>query len=124
MNRRYGAGDEIRTRDPLLGKHAGGPDENPPVEVTDAGRWWHDRDSAAVDVNATFPVEADDYRRQLIEATLSRVHPRHLIRDRDRCYRIDFIAKASRIGIHAVLAPVHAPNANAIAERVIGTLRR
>jgi len=50
--------------------------------------------------------------------------PRHLIRDRDRCYGADFIARATRIGIHTVLTPVRAPNANAIAERVIGTLRR
>ena len=59
--------------------------------------------------------------RQLLEATPWGEQPRHLIRDRDRCYGTDFIARASRIGIHT---PVHAPNANAVAERVIGTLRR
>ena len=62
--------------------------------------------------------------RQLLEATPWGVQPRHLIRDRDRCYGTDFIAKAARIGIHTILIPVHAPNANAVAERVIGTLRR
>ena len=31
---------------------------------------------------------------------------------------------AGRIGIDAIASPVHAPTANAIAERVIGTLRR
>ena len=50
--------------------------------------------------------------------------PRFLIRDRDRSYGADFIPKAARIGIETVLTPVRAPNANAIAERVIGTLRR
>jgi hypothetical protein len=62
--------------------------------------------------------------RQLLEATPWGEQPRHLIRDRDRCYGTDFIARASRIGIHTILTPVHAPNANAVAERVIGTLRR
>lgn len=47
-----------------------------------------------------------------------------MIRDRDRCYGTDFIAKASLLGIHTIRTPVHAPNANAIAERVIETLRR
>jgi putative transposase len=62
--------------------------------------------------------------RQLLEATPWGMQPRHLIRDRDRCYGSDFIAKASTIGIRTILTPVHAPNANAVAERVIGTLRR
>ena len=62
--------------------------------------------------------------RQLIEATPWGLQPRHLIRDRDRCYGSDFVARASRIGIHTILTPVRAPNANAVAERVIGTLRR
>ena len=50
--------------------------------------------------------------------------PGFLIRDRDRSYGGDFIARARRIGIETILTPVRAPNANAIAERVIGTLRR
>ena len=62
--------------------------------------------------------------RQLIEATPWGLQPRHLIRDRDRCYGMDFIDKAARIGIHSVLTPVRAPNANAVCERLIGTLRR
>ena len=51
--------------------------------------------------------------RQMIEATAWGEQPGFLIRDRDRSYGGDFIARARRIGI-----------ANAIAERVIGTLRR
>ena len=39
-------------------------------------------------------------------------------------YGGDFIARARRLGIETILTPVHAPNANAIAECVIGTLRR
>ena len=45
-------------------------------------------------------------------------------RDRDRSYGGDFIARARRIGIETILTPVQAPNANAVAERVIGTFRR
>ena len=62
--------------------------------------------------------------RQMIEATAWGQQPGFLIRDRDRSYGGDFIARARRIGIETILTPVHAPNANAIAERVIGTLRR
>ena len=76
------------------------------------------------DVNVTRHPTAEWVWRQLIEATPWGVQPRHLIRDRDRCYGSDFVAKASRIGIQAILTPVRAPNANAVAERVIGTLRR
>ena len=50
--------------------------------------------------------------------------PRFLIRDRDRCFGTDFVARAESIGIDIFLTPVRAPSANEIAERVIGTLRR
>ena len=83
----------------------------------------HDR-RRIVHVNVTRHPTAEWVWRQLIEATPWADQPRHLIRDRDRCYGADFIARATRIGIHTVLTPVRAPNANAIAERVIGTLRR
>ena len=62
--------------------------------------------------------------RQLIEATPWGRQPRYLIRDRDRSYGADFVTRASRLGIRTVLTPVRAPNANAVAERVIGALRR
>jgi len=45
------------------------------------------------------------------------------LRDRDAVYGRDFGSRAGRIGIDAI-APIHAPKANAVAERVIGTLRR
>ena len=83
----------------------------------------HDR-RRIVHVNVTRHPTAEWVWRQLLEATPWGAQPRHLIRDRDRCYGADFVAKASRIGIHTVITPVRAPNANAIAERVIGTLRR
>ncbi len=59
-----------------------------------------------------------------MEATAWGRQPRFLIRDRDRCYGGDFAARGAGIGITSLLTPVQAPNANAIAERVIGTLRR
>ena len=62
--------------------------------------------------------------QQMIEATAWGQQPGFLIRDRDRSDGGDFIARARRIGIETILTPVRAPNANAIAERVIGTLRR
>ena len=62
--------------------------------------------------------------QQMIEATARGQQPGFLIRDRDRSDGGDFIARARRLGIETILTPVRAPNANAIAERVIGTLRR
>ncbi len=61
---------------------------------------------------------------QLIEATPWGRKPRHLVRDRDAVYGRDFRARAERIGIDAITTPVASPRANAVAERVIGTLRR
>jgi transposase InsO family protein len=62
--------------------------------------------------------------QQVIEATSWGHQPRHLLRDRDAVYGCDFRARAERIGIDAIASPMHAPKANAIAERVTGTLRR
>ncbi len=62
---------------------------------------------------------------QLIEATTPWGNkPRHLLRDRDAVYGRDFRQRAQRIGIDSIVTPIHAPKANAIIERVIGTLRR
>jgi len=62
-------------------------------------------------------------RRQLIEATPWGRPPRHLVRDRDRVYGGDFVARARGLGITTRLRPIRAPRANAIAERVVRTLR-
>jgi len=79
----------------------------------------HDR-RRIVHVNVTRHPTAARVWRQVIEATPWGEMPKHLIRDRDRCYATDFIAKAARIGINTVLTPVRAPNANAVAEREDG----
>lgn len=62
--------------------------------------------------------------RQLLEATPWGEQPKYLIRDRDSSYGKDFIPRAARSGIQTLLSPMRAPNANAVAERVIGTLQR
>jgi len=62
--------------------------------------------------------------RQLIEATPWGKKPRHLLHDRDAVYGREFRQRAERMGIQAITTPVRAPKANAIAERLIGTLRR
>ena len=61
--------------------------------------------------------------RQLVEATPWGRHPRYLIRDRDRVYGGDFAARAKALGIQTLLTPFRAPKANAVAERVVRTLR-
>jgi len=77
-----------------------------------------------VHLNVTVRPTAEWVWRQLIEATPWGEQPKYLIRDRDCCYGIVFNGRAARLGIEAILTPIQAPKANAIAERVIGTLRR
>jgi transposase InsO family protein len=62
--------------------------------------------------------------RQLINATPWGRTPTYLVRDRDAVYDADFARKAAGLGIRTVLTPVRSPRANAIAERLVGTLRR
>ena len=62
--------------------------------------------------------------QQIREATPWGRHPRYLIRDRDAKFGGDFVPRAAGIGIETILTPFRAPQANAIAERVVGTLRR
>ena len=77
-----------------------------------------------VHVNVTANPTAAWVWRQLIEATPWDRQPRYLLRDRDAVYGGDFGSRAQRVGIKPLLTPIRAPRANAIAERVVGTLRR
>ncbi len=77
-----------------------------------------------VHVNVTANPTAAWVWRQLIEATPWGRKPRHLLRDRDAVYGRDFPQRDRSIGIDAIATPVRTPRANAIAERLIGTLRR
>ena len=61
--------------------------------------------------------------QQVKEATPWGRQPRYLLRDRDAVYGGDFAQRARRLGIQTLLSPVRAPRANAVAERVIRTLR-
>jgi transposase InsO family protein len=62
--------------------------------------------------------------RQLIEAMAWGRQPKYVLRDRDAVYGRDFAAKADRLGIATLLTPFRSPKANAVAERVIRTLRQ
>ncbi|MEA3336011.1 MAG: integrase core domain-containing protein, partial [Chloroflexota bacterium] len=62
--------------------------------------------------------------QQLREATPWAEGPRYLIRDNDPKFGQHFSAIAAGTGIKEIRTPVGAPNANAICERYIGTLRR
>ena len=75
-------------------------------------------------VNVTASPTAAWVWRQLIEANPWRRRPRFLVRDRDAVYGGNFGQRARRLGIEARRRPTRAPRANAVAERVVGTLRR
>ncbi len=83
----------------------------------------HDR-RRIVHGNVTAHPTKDWVWRQIIAATPWNQHPRFLVRDRDAAYGRDFVAKAAGLGIRTILTPVRSPQANAIAERVIRTIRR
>src|SRR5881227_815556 len=77
-----------------------------------------------VHVNVTANPTAAWVWRQLIEATPWGHKPRHLLRDRDAVYGRDFRQRARRLGIDSIVTPIRSPCANAVVERIIGTLRR
>jgi transposase InsO family protein len=58
-----------------------------------------------------------------LEATPWGRRPRHLIHDRDACYGGDFHRQLACLGIAGVRTPPRAPNANAVAERIVRTIR-
>ena len=76
-----------------------------------------------VHVNVTASPTAGWIWQQVREATPWGRQPCYLLRDRDAVYGGDFVRRARRLGIQTLLSPVRAPRANAIAERVIRTLR-
>jgi transposase InsO family protein len=77
-----------------------------------------------VHLNVTANPTAAWIWRQLIQATPWDRAPRYLLRDRDAVYGRDFVERARRLGIETISSPARAPQANAVAERLIGTLRR
>jgi transposase InsO family protein len=77
-----------------------------------------------IHLNVTSSPTAAWIWRQVIQATPWGQVPRFLIRDRDRAYGSDFPARTAGLGIGSIRTPVRAPRANAVAERLVGTLRR
>src|SRR5207245_1648559 len=77
-----------------------------------------------IQANVTASPTAAWVWRQVVQATPWGRLPRFLIRDRDRVDGPDVPARAAGLGIRTTLAPVRAPRANAVAERLVGTLRR
>jgi transposase InsO family protein len=82
------------------------------------------RSTGSPDLNVTASPTAAWVWRQLVAATPWSRAPRCLIRDRDAVYGGDFVRQARDLGIETLPTPVRAPRANAIAERLVGTLRR
>ncbi len=62
--------------------------------------------------------------QQLREATPFGKAPKYLIRDNDAKYGQLFTAVAVGTGIEVLRTPIHAPRANAICERLLGSVRR
>ncbi len=62
--------------------------------------------------------------QQLREATPFGLAPKHLIHDNDAKYGPHFSAVAVGSGIEVLRTPIKAPRANAICERLLGSVRR
>ena len=62
--------------------------------------------------------------QQLREATAFGVGPKYLIRDNDSKFGVTFARVAKTSGIEILKTPYHAPRANAICERFLGSVRR
>src|SRR5438132_2512383 len=62
--------------------------------------------------------------QQLREATAFGVGPKYLIRDNDSKFGVTFARVAKSSGIKVLKTPYHAPRANAICERFLGSVRR
>jgi transposase InsO family protein len=77
-----------------------------------------------VHLNVTANPTAAWVWRQLVQASPWGRTPRYAVSERDAVHGRDFVRRAKRRGIDTVMAPVRAPRARAVAERLVGTLRR
>jgi len=62
--------------------------------------------------------------QQVVEATPWGRRPNYLIHDRDAVYGRDFGAQLTKLGVISVRTPFRAPRANAIAERLVRSIRQ
>ncbi len=76
-----------------------------------------------VHVGVTRSPTDDWVAQQLREATPFGVAPKYLIRDNDAKYGSHFAAVATGSGIEVCRTPIKAPRANAICERLLGSVR-
>lgn len=74
-------------------------------------------------VNVTANPTAEWTLQQLREA-IAEDRYRHLIHDRDRIYSRQLDESIEALGLEVLRSPIASPKANAICERVIGTIRR
>jgi transposase InsO family protein len=83
----------------------------------------HDRRELVHGRGTAHPTAAWSWR-PLLEATAWGRRPRYVLRDRDAVSGRGFAPKAHGLGIATPLTPFRSPKANAVAERVIRTLRQ
>jgi putative transposase len=74
--------------------------------------------------NVTAHPTAEWTRQQLREAVGYEERYRSLLHDRDTIFPAELDESIQRLGLHVLKSPPRSPEANAICERVIGTLRR
>ena len=83
----------------------------------------HDR-RRIVHFNVTAHPTAEWTAQQIVEAFPFDSSPKHLLRDRDRIYGIEFRKQIDAMGIKEVLSAPRSPWQRAYVERVIGSIRR
>jgi len=77
-----------------------------------------------IHVNVTAHPSAAWTLQQMREAIPSDHSYRFVIHDRDAIYSTEFDASVAHLGLAVIRTPVRSPKANALGERLIGTLRR
>ncbi len=77
-----------------------------------------------IHLNVTASPTAAWVWQQVIDATPWNRKPVQLIHDRDNVYGKDFDTRLAALGVIGIRTPYRAPKANAIAERLVGTIRR
>jgi transposase InsO family protein len=74
--------------------------------------------------NVTAHPSAQWTRQQLREALGYETRYEFLIHDRDSIFSVDLDESVKRLGLQVLKSPPRSPTANAVCERVIGTIRR